>query len=205
MVKLTKIYTKSGDRGTTVLGSGTRVAKTHQRVVAYGTVDEANATIGVALAACRADGALSASDREALASCLAEIQNDLFDVGADLCTPVSESEEDGARLRVSEQQTARLEATIDRHNADLEDLTSFVLPGGTPAAAALHVARTVVRRAERLTVGLAESEPDSVSAEAVRYLNRLSDLLFVLARWANRGAGGDVLWVPGQNRGGSEG
>jgi len=197
MVKLTKIYTKSGDKGTTVLGNGRRVAKTHLRVDAYGTVDEANASVGVAIVAARAAGPVLAT----VAKDLELIQHDLFDVGADLCTPVEAEEEDGAKLRVTEAQTLRLEQTIDRYNADLEPLTSFVLPGGTPASAALHVARTVVRRAERLTVALAESEPDSVSDEAVRYLNRLSDLLFVLGRTANDGGKADVLWQPGKSRG----
>ncbi|MEM7755379.1 MAG: cob(I)yrinic acid a,c-diamide adenosyltransferase [Planctomycetota bacterium] len=196
MVKLTKIYTKSGDKGTTVLGNGRRVAKTHLRVEAYGTVDEANAAIGVAIVAAKAsDGVMAQVARD-----LELVQHDLFDVGADLCTPVEADEEDGAKLRVTEAQTSRLEHTIDRYNADLEPLTSFVLPGGTAASAALHVGRTTVRRAERLTVQLAESEPDSVSEEAVRYLNRLSDLLFVLGRIANDGGKADVLWQPGKTR-----
>lgn len=197
MVKLTKIYTKSGDKGTTVLGNGRRVAKTHLRVEAYGTVDEANAIIGTAIVACRAAGqpALDAVSAE-----LELIQHDLFDVGADLCTPVEAAEETGQRLRVEPGQTERIERTIDRYNAQLEPLNSFVLPGGTPAAAALHNARTVIRRAERLTVALAENEPDGVSDEAVRYLNRLSDLMFVLARIANDSGRTDVLWQPGKTR-----
>ncbi|MEO1512964.1 MAG: cob(I)yrinic acid a,c-diamide adenosyltransferase, partial [Planctomycetota bacterium] len=190
MVKLTKIYTKSGDRGTTALGSGARVAKTHQRVVAYGTVDEANAAIGQAR--CLAEGVAS---HPPMFDVLTAVQHDLFDVGADLSTPVGADEEDGARLRVQEHQTLALESWIDAYNAPLEPLTSFVLPGGSPLAAALHVARTIVRRAERLTVGLAEHEPDSVNAEAVRYLNRLSDLMFVMARAANDNGATDVLWV----------
>ncbi len=198
MVKLTKIYTKSGDKGTTVLGNGRRVAKTHLRVEAYGTVDEANAIIGTAIVACRAAGQPTL---DAVAAELELIQHDLFDVGADLCTPVEAEEESGQRLRVEPGQTERIEKTIDRYNAELEPLTSFVLPGGTSAAAALHTARTVVRRAERLTVALAENEPDSVSDEAVRYLNRLSDLMFVLARIANDGGKTDVLWQPGKTRG----
>ncbi|MEM0982782.1 MAG: cob(I)yrinic acid a,c-diamide adenosyltransferase [Planctomycetota bacterium] len=197
MVHLTKIYTRSGDRGTTGLGNGSRVAKTHIRVEAYGTVDEANAAIGMAV--CEAESIPE------IAEVLRNVQNALFDVGADLCTPVGETEQDGDKLRVTEAQTKGLETLIDRFNEDLEPLTSFVLPGGTRLAAALHVARTIVRRSERLTVGLAESEPDNVNGEAVRYLNRLSDLLFVLARWVNRseaggGGSGDVLWVPGKDR-----
>ena len=198
MVHLTKIYTRSGDRGTTGLGNGSRVAKTHTRVEAYGTVDEANASIGMAL--CEAAGDTGGDDE--LASVLRGVQNALFDVGADLCTPVGDSERDGDKLRVTESQTHDLERLIDRFNADLGELRSFVLPGGTRLAAALHVARTVVRRAERLTVGLAESEPDNVNVEAVRYLNRLSDLLFVLARRANARGSGDVLWEPGKDRDG---
>ena len=198
MVHLTKIYTRSGDRGTTGLGNGSRVAKTHTRVEAYGTVDEANASIGMAL--CEAAGDTGGDDE--LASVLRGVQNALFDVGADLCTPVGDSERDGDKLRVTESQTHDLERLIDRFNADLGELHSFVLPGGTRLAAALHVARTVVRRAERLTVGLAESEPDNVNVEAVRYLNRLSDLLFVLARRANARGSGDVLWEPGKDRDG---
>jgi len=198
MVHLTKIYTRSGDRGTTGLGNGSRVAKTHTRVEAYGTVDEANAAIGLAL--CEAGG--EAVGDEEIARVLRGVQNALFDVGADLCTPVGDDERDGDKLRVTEAQTRELERLIDRFNADLGELRSFVLPGGTRLAAALHVSRTVVRRAERLTVGLAESEPDNVNAEAVRYLNRLSDLLFVLARRANATGSGDVLWEPGKDRDG---
>jgi cob(I)alamin adenosyltransferase len=198
MVKLTKIYTKSGDRGTTVLGNGRRVAKTHIRVEAYGTVDEANATLGTAILACRGEGGGELAE---VAAILERIQHDLFDVGADLCTPLDADEEAGTRLRVEAGQTERLEKTIDRYNALLEPLTSFVLPGGTPAASALHVARTTVRRAERLVVALAENEPDTVNDESVRYLNRLSDLLFVLGRIANDRGRSDVLWVPGKTRG----
>lgn len=192
MVHLTKIYTRSGDRGTTGLGNGSRVAKTHTRVEAYGTVDEANAAIGLALCEAGSDDAIS--------GVLRGVQNALFDVGADLCTPVGDDERDGDKLRVTEAQTKGLESSIDRFNAELDELHSFVLPGGTRLAAALHMARTIVRRAERLTVGLAESEPDNVNVEAVRYLNRLSDLLFVLARRANANGSGDVLWEPGKDR-----
>ncbi len=191
MVKLTRIYTRGGDGGQTSLGDGARVAKHDPRVAAYGTVDEANATIG--LARLHATGALDAM--------LGRIQNDLFDLGADLCRPESDPESgDPARsaLRVSEAQVARLEAEIDEINAKLAPLDSFLLPGGTAAAAALHLARTVSRRAEREITALAEAE--TVNPEAVRYINRLSDLLFVLARHANGDGARDVLWEPGQNR-----
>ena len=191
MVKLTRIYTRGGDRGQTSLGDGARVAKHDPRVAAYGTVDEANATIG--LARLHARGALDAI--------LGRVQNDLFDLGADLCRPESApGGGDPARgaLRVNEAQVARLEAEIDDINARLAPLDSFVLPGGGPAAAALHLARTVSRRAEREITALAEAE--TVNPEVVRYINRLSDLLFVLARHANDYGAQDVLWEPGQNR-----
>jgi len=194
MVRLTKIYTRAGDDGATNLGNGSRVAKTHPRVEAYGTVDEANAAIGVAATLCE-DRETEARIREILRI----VQNDLFDVGADLCTPVEPEEEDGQRLRVVASQTQRLEKAIDEANTELEPLKSFVLPGGTRLAAALHTARTITRRAERLTVEVAEREPDTVNAEAVKYLNRLSDLLFVLARLANDAGKGDVLWEPGKH------
>jgi cob(I)alamin adenosyltransferase len=187
MVKLTKIYTRGGDGGETSLGDGARVRKDAPRVAAYGAVDEANSAVGVAR--------LHASgDADAI---LARIQNDLFDLGADLCRP-----EDGARgrsaLRVSADQVTRLESEIDALNAGLAPLESFVLPGGGAASAQLHVARTVTRRAERLAVALAAGEP--VNAAALKYLNRLSDLLFVLARHCNAQGAGDVLWSPGENR-----
>lgn len=196
MVKLNKIYTRTGDDGSTGLGTGQRVAKNHPRVAAYGSVDEANAAVGVAVCAAEAEG----GGRRALAEVLRGVQNDLFDVGADLCIPQPPGEGTDSALRVTPAQVARLEALIDRHNAALAPLTSFVLPGGTPLAAQLHVARTVVRRAERLTVTLMEMEPDQVNVEAVRYLNRLSDLLFVLARVANDDGARDVLWKPGARR-----
>jgi cob(I)alamin adenosyltransferase len=187
MVKLTRIYTRGGDKGKTSLGDGTRVPKQSLRVEAYGTVDEANAAIGLARLHV-------AGDDEAM---LARIQNDLFDLGADLCTP-----EDGRRgagaLRIVAAQVKRLETEIDAMNADLQPLTSFVLPGGTAAAAYLHLARTVTRRAERLTCALAEAE--KVNAEAVKYLNRLSDHLFVLGRRVNDNGARDVLWQPGLTR-----
>jgi cob(I)alamin adenosyltransferase len=187
MVTLTKIYTKGGDRGQTSLGDGSRVAKHDLRVAAYGTVDEANATIG--LARLHTGGVGDAM--------LARIQNDLFDLGADLCRPGADAEHDRA-LRIQARQVTRLEDEIDALNVALKPLDSFVLPGGTPAAAFLHQARTVVRRAERLTTELATGAP--VNAEAVRYRNRLSDHLFVLARYLNDKGAGDVLWVPGANR-----
>lgn len=191
MVKLTKIYTRSGDKGTTALGTGKRVPKHDLRVEAYGTVDEANAAIGVARLHTGGIGRHLKAD-----AMLAAIQNDLFDVGADLCAP----EEDGAkaRLRVAESQVTRLESEIDAMNAELQPLDSFVLPGGTPAGAYLHLARTVVRRAERQITKLAENEP--LNPAVVRYINRLSDHLFVLARWLNATGTGDVKWVPGANR-----
>ncbi len=189
MVKLTKIYTRTGDGGETGLGDGSRVAKTDPRVEAYGTVDEANASIGLAVVAC--------GDTE-MRELLVVVQNDLFDVGADLCTPITPGEHVGDALRVTGTQTERLESAIDHVNAELESLTSFVLPGGTELAARLHVARTVVRRAERRVIEFAESSEGAAAAEPIRYLNRLSDLLFVLARAANEGE--DVLWVPGGER-----
>lgn len=197
MVKLTKIYTRTGDDGTTGLGTGARIAKDDLRVEAYGEVDEANAAVGLAVAACEAVGAPMAELRDLLKT----IQHDLFDVGADLCVPVEPGEEAGSKLRVQPGQTARLEREIDRFNEPMPRLMSFVLPGGTAPAAALHLARTVVRRAERRVVSLRRAEPDRTAAETVKYLNRLSDLLFVLSRVANGNGAGDVLWVPGANRG----
>lgn len=185
MVKLTRIYTRGGDRGQTSLGDGTRVPKHHPRVAAYGTVDEANAAIGLAR--------LHTTGGEADAM-LARIQNDLFDLGADLCVPG----DDARALRVQPRQVERLEAEIDAMNATLAPLDSFILPGGGAAAAHLHFARTVVRRAERLVTEFALQEP--VNPVVVRYLNRLSDHLFVLARRLNDGGRADVLWVPGANR-----
>lgn len=198
MVKLNRIYTKTGDDGTTGLGDGSRVPKTNARVEAYGTVDEANAFLGAAVLQA-GDGSMHAQ----IADLLRSIQHDLFDVGADLCVPIRPDETSGgkpARLRVTPEQTARLEHAIDVYNARLKPLSSFVLPGGTPLATGLHVARTAVRRAERCTVALHQAEPASTSDEAVRYLNRLSDLLFVLARVANDDGTADVLWIPGANR-----
>lgn len=194
MVKLTKIYTRSGDDGTTGLGTAARVPKDDSRVAAYGDVDEANAAVGVAVVECERGGA------GALATHLKRVQNDLFDVGADLCVPVKAGEKTGDRLRVTPEQTTRLERLIDELNGGLPTLSSFILPGGSAAGAALHVARVVTRRAERSVVTLRAREPAATGAEPVRYLNRLSDLLFVMARVANGGGAGDVLWVPGANR-----
>ena len=190
MVRLTRIYTRHGDRGDTHLGDMSRVRKTSPRVAAYGDVDELNSVIGVARA--------SAPEAQADAW-LAAVQNDLFDLGADLCVPEVETPEGGREpLRVTAEQVERRERWCDEVNESLEPLTSFVLPAGSPGGAALHLARTVCRRAERSTVALADAEP--VNPQAVVYLNRLSDLLFILARAANRDAGGDVLWVPGGAR-----
>jgi cob(I)alamin adenosyltransferase len=184
MVYLSRIYTKSGDRGDTALGDGTRVPKDHPRVAAYGSVDEVNAILGLLLAH---------HPDLADADLLRGIQNDLFDVGADLCVPQPPDEKPGARLRIQEQQVQRLEQAIDRLNAGLQPLTSFVLPGGQRSAAWCHQARTVCRRAEREVVTLMLSEP--VNPQVLIYLNRLSDLLFVLARVLNRAGGSDdVLW-----------
>jgi cob(I)alamin adenosyltransferase len=187
MVKLTRIYTRGGDKGETSLGDGARVPKQSLRVEAYGTVDEANAAIG--LARLHAEGEADAM--------LARIQNELFDLGADLCTPQTGRRAAGA-LRIVPAQVKRLETEIDAMNAELRPLTSFVLPGGTPAAAHLHLARTMTRRAERLTCALAAEE--KVNPEAVKYLNRLSDHLFVLGRRLNDNGAGDVLWRPGLTR-----
>lgn len=189
MVYLSRIYTKSGDRGDTGLGDGQRVSKDHPRVEAYGQVDELNAVLGLVAAYCP-----DAPE----AALLRTIQNDLFDVGADLCVPQTEGEQPGQCLRVTAVQAERLEKAIDRLNENLELLKSFILPGGTPAAAWLHLARTVCRRAERAVVALMASE--KVNSDALIYLNRLSDFLFVLARVANDGGKSDVLWVPGANR-----
>ncbi len=191
MVVLNKIYTRTGDDGSTALGTGERRQKNDLRVAAYGTVDEANAAIGVAIVHIE-DGKLSAS--------LARIQNDLFDLGADLATPAGTKDFEYEPLRISEAQVIRLERDIDRFNADLSPLRTFVLPGGSTAAAALHVARTVTRRAERHMVALAASKDEIVSDQALRYANRASDFLFVAARWVNDHGQTDRLWVPGENR-----
>ena len=189
-VRLTRIYTKTGDAGQTHLGDMSRVAKTDPRLVAYADVDEANSVIGVALA-------LGAPAPE-IVELLASIQNDLFDVGADLCTPLVAGPE-FPPLRITAAYTERLEQACDTWNAGLPTLTSFILPGGTPAAALLHQARTVVRRAERSVWALLEVDAERTNPETARYLNRLSDLLFILSRAAN--PGGDALWEPGAHSG----
>jgi cob(I)alamin adenosyltransferase len=194
MVVLSKIYTRTGDAGSTALGSGERVPKSHLRIHAYGTVDEANSCLGLARLHTAAD------ELTELDQTLARIQNDLFDLGADLCVPQSPEDRAATRLRVEQSQVDRLEKDIDQLNESLAPLRSFVLPGGHPAAAALHLARTVCRRAERIMVELVEAEPGGVSPPAMRYVNRLSDFLFVAARWANARHGGDVLWVPGMSQ-----
>lgn len=193
MVKLNKIYTRTGDGGQTGLGDGSRVPKHAARVSAYGDVDEANAAIGLAISSLES----SVPDAD-LSSILLRIQNDLFDVGADLCVPESADEEPGAALRVTEAQATALEHDIDRLNELLEPLTSFVLPSGSVLAAHLHFARTVTRRAERSMTSLADLE--TVNPDALKYVNRLSDLLFVMARIANTNGKDDVLWTPGANR-----
>ncbi len=187
MVTLTRIYTRGGDAGETSLSDGSRVKKQHLRVAAYGTADETNGVIGVARLHTQGEA-------DAM---LSRIQNDLFDLGADLCTPEGGRKSEGA-LRIVDAQVERLEREIDVMNAELQPLTSFILPGGTAASAHLHLARTVARRAERLMCELAESEP--VNPAAIRYINRLSDHLFVLARWENEKGVRDVLWVPGGTR-----
>jgi len=193
MVELNRIYTRGGDGGETSLGSGTRVAKHDLRVAAYGTVDETNAVIGLAR--------LHTGDDTETDAMLSRIQNDLFDLGADLCTPEGDAraarKAEGA-LRIVPAQVERLEREIDTLNEELEPLKSFILPGGTPAAAHLHMARTVARRAERLMTELAGREP--VNADALRYINRLSDHLFVLGRHLNDRGRADILWKPGENR-----
>jgi cob(I)alamin adenosyltransferase len=191
MVYLSRIYTKSGDGGQTGLGDGSRVSKDHPRVTAYGEVDELNAVLGLLAAHCP-----DCPDAELLRA----IQNDLFDVGADLCVPPTDDENPEQCLRVTVAQYERLEQAIDRLNEHLQPLRSFILPGGTPAAAWLHLARTVCRRAERAVVTLMAVE--KVNAAALIYLNRLSDYLFVLGRVANGNGANDVLWVPGKSRSG---
>ena len=201
MVVLNKIYTRTGDDGTTALGTGERRKKYDLRIEAYGTIDETNAAIGVAR--------LSTRDNAVLDAALARIQNDLFDVGADLCTPAKESEHGkgpagkgpgGARLTVTDNQVNWLEAEIDRLNAELNPLRSVVLPGGSAAAAHLHLARTICRRAERLIAQLVDTPGEPVGAAVLKYVNRLSDFLFVASRYANDKGSSDVLWKPGENR-----
>jgi cob(I)alamin adenosyltransferase len=193
MVRLNKIYTKTGDDGTTALGTGERRPKDDLRIEAFGTVDETNATIGLVRTELP-------KEFSALDAMLAAIQNDLFDLGAELATPDDGKPKDFEPLRIIISQVERIERDIDALNADLKPLRSFVLPGGSRAAAALHLARTVSRRAERLLVTLARKEPDRVGKPALIYMNRLSDLLFVASRFVNLKGDGDVLWVPGKNR-----
>ncbi len=189
MVYLSRIYTKSGDGGDTGLGDGTRVPKDHPRVIAFGEVDEVNAVLGLLVAACPEFSELPL---------VRSIQNDLFDVGGDLCIPITEGEKPDSSLRITVGQVERLEKAIDRLNEPLSPLRSFILPGGSLAAGWLHLARTVCRRAERAVVTLAKLE--SINSQAAIYLNRLSDLFFVMARAANDNGAGDVLWVPGKSR-----
>ncbi|MFN8158945.1 MAG: cob(I)yrinic acid a,c-diamide adenosyltransferase [Candidatus Nanopelagicales bacterium] len=191
MVNLTRIYTRTGDDGTTALGDMSRVGKNDLRLQAYADTDEANSSLGVALAL----GGLS----DDVAALLTRIQNELFDVGADLCTPVV-ADPEFPPLRVEASYIEALEAACDRYNDDLAPLRSFVLPGGTPGSALLHVSRTIVRRAERSTWAALEEHGDAMNPLTATYLNRLSDLLFILARHANLAAGGDVLWQPGATR-----
>jgi cob(I)alamin adenosyltransferase len=193
MVVLNRIYTRSGDDGTTALGTGERRKKYDLRIDAYGTLDEVNAVIGVARLHMAGDPALDAV--------LSRIQNDLFDVEADLCMPSEAGKgPGGARLSVTDAQVTWLEGEIDRLNAELAPLKSFILPGGSPGAAYLHLARTVCRRAERIMVALADKADETVTAAALKYVNRLSDFLFVAGRRMNDKGAADVLWVPGQNR-----
>jgi cob(I)alamin adenosyltransferase len=207
MVVLNRIYTRTGDGGTTALGTGARVPKHSQRIAAYGSVDETNAAIGMARQHLAGSVPGSAGPHAGLDAMLVRIQNDLFDLGADLCAPEEPRAGEGTsqvpkreRLRVSEAQVVRLEEEIDGMNAQLAPLRSFVLPGGSPAAAALHVARTVCRRAEREIVALAGQPGEHVSPPVLKYINRLSDLLFVASRTVNDLGKSDVLWVPGGNR-----
>jgi len=193
VVKLNKIYTRTGDDGTTGLGTGERRLKSDLRVDAYGTVDEANACIGIARLH-------TAASHPAIDAMLSRIQNDLFDLGADLAVPDDGKPLDYEPLRIIASQTDRVEKDIDLLNKELKPLKSFVLNGGTPAAAALHLARTVARRAERIMVALAQDPAEHVNREGLKYINRVSDFLFVAARAVNDNGNADVLWVPGKNR-----
>lgn len=202
MVRLTKIYTRMGDGGATMLGDGSFVPKHHCRVEAYGTVDEANAAIAMIVSAIELDAKHSIDEKtiRTIHEELLRIQNDLFDVGADLCVPLDEKEDEEARLRVTTDQVVRLEQSIDRYNDRLSPLNSFILPGGTNTASHLHLARTICRRAERAISLLIQTEPEKTNSLTMVYMNRLSDLLFVLARVVNNWGGGDVLWKPGAHR-----
>ncbi|MBC8038058.1 MAG: cob(I)yrinic acid a,c-diamide adenosyltransferase [Rhizobiales bacterium] len=194
MVVLNRIYTRTGDGGETALGSGERVSKAHLRIHAYGTVDETNAVVGLTRLH------TTAPELQKLDAMLARIQNELFDLGADLCVPDTGQKLDYEPLRILPKQYERLETEIDELNTKLSPLRSFVLPGGHPAAAHLHLARTVCRRAERLIVELKAQGNEHVSEGAIAYINRLSDFFFVASRWANAKTSGDILWVPGQTR-----
>ena len=193
MVVLNRIYTRTGDKGETALGSGERVSKTHLRIHAYGSVDETNAAVGMVRLH------TTSNEFRLLDGMLAPIQNDLFDLGADLCVPETDKDLGYPPLRVTMKQAERLEHEIDELNAELQPLRSFVLPGGHPAAATLHLARTICRRAERLIVELAQEPEARVSDAVLAFVNRLSDFLFVASRWANARGPGDQLWVPGKN------
>lgn len=203
MVKLNKIYTRTGDQGTTGLATGARVAKHHLRIKAYGTVDETNAALGLVAIALRDQKTQEDEDgAEDLRAMVMRIQNDLFDLGADLSTPETPGTPapEHPPLRITKAQVTRLETEIDTMNQALQPLTSFVLPGGCPAAAHLHMARTISRRAERCMFELSECEGEIVSSEALEYINRLSDHLFVMSRYVNDRGQSDVLWTPGQYR-----
>jgi cob(I)alamin adenosyltransferase len=193
MVTLNKIYTRTGDDGTTALGSGERVKKYDVRIASYGTIDEANSTIGVARLS-------TAGPFPVVDAMLGRIQNDLFDLGADLCVPDRGEKLPYEPLRIIDAQVLRLENEIDELNGELQPLRSFILPGGSPAAAHLHVARTIVRRAERHMIELIQNPSEKVSPAAIKYVNRLSDFLFVAGRWVNDKGKADILWVPGKNR-----
>jgi len=197
VVTLNRIYTRTGDKGRTKLATGETVDKFDLRVEAYGAVDELNAVVGLV----RLAGGVEAREEDRLDPMLARIQNELFDLGADLATPERPGKPLGwEALRIIDSQVDRLEQEIDALNAELSPLTSFILPGGTPVATHLHLARTVCRRAERIAVRLASEEGEAVSPAALKYLNRLSDLLFVMSRWANGRGAGDILWTPGATR-----
>jgi cob(I)alamin adenosyltransferase len=193
MVVLNRIYTRTGDKGTTALGTGERRPKYDLRIASYGTVDEANAAIGIARLH-------TATEDPKLDAMLGRIQNDLFDLGAELATPDTGKKLEWEPLRIVQTQVDRIEKEIDELNSALEPLRSFVLPGGTAGSAYLHLARTISRRAERMMVELSHAEGERVADPALKYMNRLSDFLFVASRYLNKKASGDVLWVPGQNR-----
>ena len=196
MVVLNKIYTRTGDDGTTALGTGYRISKCNLRITTFGTVDEANAAIGLAIT--QLD--LNIDDHCDIRDRLKRIQNDLFDLGADLCVPEGDSKPDYTPLRVTSSQVERLEHKIDTLNKHLKPLRSFILPGGCPAAASLHIARTITRRAERAMVELADQNGEIVNKDALHYINRLSDFLFIAGRYVNNRGKDDILWTPGMNQ-----